>query len=114
MAKRGRPVRSDIRQNLIEILFIKGKAFGYELSKDYNKIFPKCTARVIYYHLRKGEQLGEFRVHKVIKEEGNFSWGSSVERIYYELGEKAAPRLNDHIKKFFEDNKEEKRSLKGL
>jgi hypothetical protein len=108
MAKRGRPVKSDIRQNLIEILFIKGKAFGYELAKDYNKIFPKCTARVIYYHLRKGEQLGEFRVHKVIMEEGNFSWGSSVERIYYELGNKATPKLNDRIKEFYEkDDKEE-------
>ncbi|MBT4824742.1 hypothetical protein HN695_04265 [Candidatus Woesearchaeota archaeon] len=102
MAKRGRPTKSPIRQNIVELLFVKGKAFGYELAKEYNQIFPKCTARVIYYHLKKGATLGEFKIHKIIKEEGNFSWGSTVERIYYELGDKAAPQVSDPVKKFFE------------
>ena len=105
MAKRGRPTRSQIRENLAEILYFKGKAFGYELAKLYNQIFPKCTSRVIYYHLKKGEQLGEFKVHKVISEEGNFSWGSTVERIYYELDDKSKPQINDEVKKFFDEQK---------
>lgn len=105
MAKRGRPVRSEIRENIAEILFFKGKAFGYELSKLYNEIFPKCTSRVIYYHLKKGQQLGEFKVNKVISEEGNFSWGTTVERIYYELDEKAKPQIKDCVKEFFDQKK---------
>ncbi|MBT4541258.1 hypothetical protein HOC35_07130 [Candidatus Woesearchaeota archaeon] len=102
MAKRGRPVRSEIRENIAEILYFKRKAFGYELAKLYNQIFPKCTSRVIYYHLKKGETLGEFKIHKIIKEDGNFSWGSTVERIYYELGEKATPQIKDQVKEFFD------------
>ncbi len=31
MAKRGRPVHSKIRQNVIEILYILGKAYGYDI-----------------------------------------------------------------------------------
>jgi hypothetical protein len=105
MVKRGRPVRSEIRENIAEILYFKGRAFGYELAKIYNEIFPKCTARVVYYHLKKGQQLGEFKVNKVISEEGNFSWGSTVERIYYELDEKSSPQIKDCVKEFFDKKK---------
>ncbi|MBS3121670.1 hypothetical protein J4434_02185 [Candidatus Woesearchaeota archaeon] len=104
-SKRGRPIGSNIRQNLIDLLFVKGKAFGYELSKSYNQIFPKCTSRVIYYHLNKGVQLGEFKVSKIVKEEGDFSWGSTVERIYYQLGEKAAPKDNEQVKQWLKENR---------
>jgi len=102
MASRGRPPKSQVRQNLVEILFIKGKAFGYELAKVHNSIFPKCTPRLIYYHLRKGTAMGIFKIQKIAKEQGDFSWGSSVERIYYELDENASPRLNPRAKKWFE------------
>lgn len=106
LVKKGRPIGSNIRQNLIDLLFVKGKAFGYELSKSYNKIFPKCTSRVIYYHLNKGVILGEFKVNKIVKEEGQFSWGSTVERIYYQLGEKAAPKDNEQVKLWLKEKKE--------
>lgn len=103
---KGRPAKSGIRENLVEILFFKKNAFGYELSKIYNQIFPKCTTRVIYYHLRKGTQLGEFKINKIVSEQGDFSWGSTAEKIYYELGEKAAPKMDLRVKEWI-DKKEE-------
>jgi len=51
MAKRGRPVKSEIRQNIVEILFYLKRAYGYDIYKVYIKIFPKVTLRSIYYHL---------------------------------------------------------------
>jgi len=102
---RGRPVRSEIRQNIIEILFHKGKAYGYDIFKIYKEIFPLVTMRVIYYHLKKGADLGEFKVDTVQKEEGNFSWGSSVEKIYYGLGPNAKPIGNSRIKEFLDSGK---------
>ena len=51
---RGRPVKSQIRQNIIEILFYLGKGYGYQISKIYNEAIPQVTQRSVYYHLRKG------------------------------------------------------------
>ena len=62
---RGRPVFSEIRQNIIEILFYLGKGYGYQVSKIYQKIFPACTREVIYYHLKKGVDLGEIKIKEV-------------------------------------------------
>jgi len=56
--KKGRPVKSEIRQNMVEILHFIPKAYGYELYKVYVAIFPKVTLRSIYYHLKKGVDLG--------------------------------------------------------
>lgn len=101
----GRPLKSEIRQNLVEILFFKKKAFGYELHKIYNKIFPKCTSRVVYYHLRKGAQMNIFKITEIISERGDFSWGYAAERIYYELGHNAAPIMDERVKIFFDNLK---------
>jgi len=65
---RGRPVRSVIRQNVVEILFHLGKAYGYDIYKIYKAVFPKVTLRSIYYHLKKGVSLGEFKVEKIEQE----------------------------------------------
>lgn len=89
--ERGRPVASQIRQNIVEILYFLNKGYGYDIYKVYRSIFPKVTLRSIYYHLKKGEQLGEFKVNKIQEEKGDYSWGSSVEKIYYTLGENAKP-----------------------
>lgn len=100
--KKGRPIGSEIRQNIIEILYFKGKAYGYEIYKIYREIFPKVTMRVIYYHLKKGVALEEFKVNKVQMEQGEYSWGGQAEKIYYELGDKAKPQMNDIVKAYFD------------
>lgn len=102
---RGRPTKSEIRQNLIEILAVKGEGYGYELAKIYNEIFPHCTRENIYYHLRKGVALGEFVLKEVKEEKGDYSWGSVVEKKYYALGPAAKPRGNERVRKFFEGRK---------
>ncbi|MBU1974477.1 MAG: hypothetical protein KKH52_03725, partial [Nanoarchaeota archaeon] len=90
--KKGRPTKSVIRQNVVEILYYLGQGYGYQIAKIYNEIFPTVTQRSVYYHLRKGKETKEIKMHKIEQEQGNFSWGSVVEKIYYTLGEKAAPR----------------------
>jgi len=100
---RGRPVKSEIRQNIVDILNNLKKGYGYEIYKIYIAIFPKCTREVIYYHLKKGLDTGEFIIKQTKQEKGNFSWGPIVEKTFYSLGPKAAPRVNkrvkDHLKK---------------
>ena len=102
MGKRGRPVKSEIRQNIIEILFYLKKAYGYDMYKIYIKIFPKVTLRSIYYHLKKGVALGEFRIESVLKEKGDFSWGGEVEKTYYAIGENAKPAGNERVKEYMD------------
>jgi hypothetical protein len=100
---RGRPVGSQIRQNIIEILFYLGKGYGYQISKIYNEIFPQVTQRSIYYHLKKGTQTKEINVNKIKEEKGDFSWGDTVEKIYYELGDAAQPKGENRVKEFLEN-----------
>lgn len=100
--KRGRPVKSDVRQNIVEMLAVMGKAYGYEIHRFYNELFPSCTRENVYYNLRKGVQLGEFELLEIKREEGNYSWGTVVEKKYYALGPKAEPKGDERVKKFFE------------
>ena len=100
--KKGRPIRSEIRQNVVEILHFINKAYGYEIYKVYVVIFPKVTLRSIYYNLRKGVDLGEFQVSKVEKQKGDYSWGTEAEKIYYSLGPNAKPLGNDRVKEYVE------------
>ena len=99
---KGRPVHSEIRQNMIEILFFMKEGYGYEIYKVYIAIFPKVTMRSIYYHLKKGVSLEEFKVNKIEREKGDYSWGGEAEKIYYGLGEKAKPTSNEKVKEYFE------------
>jgi len=108
MKKKGRPVKSEIRQNVVEILHHIQKAYGYELYKIYVAVFPKVTLRSIYYHLRKGISLGEFVINKIEKEKGDYSWGGEAEKIYYSLGPNAKPSGNDRLKEYFEAKKQAK------
>jgi hypothetical protein len=101
---RGRPVKSRIRQNMIDVLFFLKKATGYDIYKHYIKIFGRVTLRSMYYHLKKGTALKEFTINEIKQEKGEFSWGNTTEKIYYELGEKANPRLSDEIKEYFNSN----------
>ncbi|MBN2567626.1 hypothetical protein JXB02_06110 [Candidatus Woesearchaeota archaeon] len=103
--KRGRPTRSDIRQNIVEILALMGQGYGYEIFKTYVRIFPKATMRVIYYHLKKGLALEEFTVAEIKKEKGDFSWGGEVEKVYYGLGAHAKVAGDSRVKGFFAKQK---------
>jgi len=102
---RGRPLRSQIRQNVVEILYVLGRGYGYELAKIYNGIFPQVTQRSVYYHLRKGIETKEIKVHKIEQEKGDFSWGNYVEKIYYTLGDSAQPRGMKRVKEFLKKRK---------
>ncbi len=102
---RGRPIGSAIRQNIVDVLAVMGKGYGYDIYKAYRSIFPSVTMRSIYYHLNKGIETEEFKIAEVKKEEGNFSWGSTVTKTYYSLGPKAKPVVNHSIKAFFESKK---------
>ncbi len=99
---RGRPVKSQIRQNIIELLFFLKEGYGYDIYRHYKEIFPPVSMRVIYYHLKKGTDLGEFKINKIIKENGNFSWGNEAEKIYYSLGQEAHPVGNERVKEAIE------------
>jgi hypothetical protein len=101
---RGRPVRSQIRQNIVEILHYLGEGYGYQVAKMYNEIFPQVTQRSIYYQLQKGILTKEIEMYKIEQEEGEFSWGSSVEKKYYSLGKnaeaKGEKRVKEHLSKW--------------
>jgi hypothetical protein len=99
--KRGRPVRSAVRENIAEILFFLGKGYGYEIYKIYRALFPKVTRRLIYYHLKKGVDLKEFKVDKVEKVKGDYSWGSEAEKVYYTL-DRAKPKGNLKVKQYLD------------
>jgi len=102
---RGRPSKSEIRQNIVDILYFLKKGYGYDIYKIYITIFPKITMRSIYYHLKQGLKLEEFKIEKIEKEKGDYSWGSEAEKIYYSLAENANPRINERIKGYLEKKK---------
>lgn len=106
--RRGRPVQSKIRQNIQEILFVVGEAYAYNIYKIYKNVFAPCTMRSIYYHLKKGVSLREFKIKSVEKETGEYSWGSVAEKIYYSLDENSKPQLNEKVKKYIDMIKENK------
>ncbi len=103
---RGRPVKSDIRQNIVEILVYSGPAYGYDIYKHYINIFPRVTMRSIYYHLNKGLMTKEVKIDKVKKEKGDYSWGSDAEKTYYTLGPNAQPKDLKRIKEYFASKKQ--------
>jgi hypothetical protein len=91
--KAGRPAKSEIRQNIVELLYFMGNGYAYDIYKKYLDIFPKVTMRSIYYHLKKGVDTQEFVVHEIKSEKGEYSWGSDAEKIYYALGPAASPKV---------------------
>ena len=102
---RGRPVKSQIRQNILEILYHLKRGYGYDISKVYNSVFPAVTMRSIYYHLKKGVELNEIVVHKIKTENGEYSWGSAVEKTYYMMGPEGKAKGIPKIKSFLTKRK---------
>lgn len=103
--KRGRPAKSSIRQNIVEILYFLGDGYAYEIYKIYSAIFPPVTMRSIYYHLKKGVVTQEFVVKDIKKEKGDYSWGPEAEKIYYTLGPMAGPQVLGKVKAYFDKKK---------
>ena len=108
---RGRPVKSKIRDNMVEIIGFLGSGYGYQISKMYNQIFVQVTQRSIYYHLRKGVSTGEIEVNRIVEDSGDFSWGQKVEKIFYSLGPKANFRNLKRVEKFFDVHKIAKNNI---
>ena len=102
---RGRPIKSEIRQRIVEILAAlqdtgKSTAYGYGIFKIYRAVYPKATLRVMYYHLRKGTVTGEFKVEKMTQEKGTYSWGDSAAKVYYTLGPNAQPTGDPRVREY--------------
>lgn len=104
--RRGRPIGSPIRQNIVELLFYMKEAYGYRIHKVYEECFHTVTIESIYYHLKKGLKTGEFEISKVQIDKGDYSWGETSKKYMYKLGEhghaKVIPELHDKIKAFLE------------
>ncbi|MCX6775017.1 MAG: hypothetical protein NTY99_02920 [DPANN group archaeon] len=98
MKKRGRAVGSVIRDNLVELLFHLKQAHAYALYQKYKKAYGPVNIRSVYYNLTKGKELGVFEIKQIQKVEGDFSWGTSAERILYGLTDKAKPKGDMKIK----------------
>lgn len=97
-----RPAKSQVRQNIAAILHFMKRGYGYEIYKVYSLIFPKTTMRNVYYHLKKGVLIGEFKADSVERVKGEYSWGTEAEKTYYTLGPNAKPELSPRVKKHFE------------
>ncbi len=103
--KRGRPQGSPVRQNVTDLIAQFGEMHGYDVYRHYIKIFPKVSMRAVYYSLRNGVKKGFFKVAKIEKQTGTYSWGPEAQRVYYALGELAKPAGDARVRKYFEDIK---------
>jgi hypothetical protein len=107
--KRGRPFKSAVRQNIVNILAVMGEGYAYDIAKAYMDMFPKVSTRLIYYHLKRGVDLKEFSAKGTKTESGSYSWGSSADKHYYSLGPSASPSQAQSatvlIKDYFEKRK---------
>ena len=98
MAK-GRPLKTEIRENIASILKHTNIAYGYQIYKIYKDIFGNISLRNLYYNLKKGAELGEFVLINIKKEEGYFTWGNEAEHKYYTLGPYALLKKANEIQK---------------
>ncbi len=108
-AKLGRKPSSQIRNNIIELLFFLKSAYGYDLHKKYKKVFGPVSMRSVYYHLNKGVELGVFNIKEIQEVQGDYSWGTGVRRIVFGLGKNAKPlglqQVYDRLKQLHEQQR---------
>lgn len=95
----GRPIKSDVRQKIVNILYLKNPLCGYDIYKTYLQVYGKVSIRLIYYHLKKGLQTQEIEIAEIRKTRGDYSWGSEAEKIYYSVGKLAKPNIDENVKK---------------
>jgi DNA-binding PadR family transcriptional regulator len=94
----GRPQISKIRERLCEILSCIDKASGYDLHKIYVEVYGKVTIRSIYYNLHTGVLIGYFNIESIKQEQGEFSWGTEVEKKYYSIHPKGRKTMKTELK----------------
>lgn len=99
---RGRPLKSEVRERLVTILNYLDTAYGYQIAKIYNEVYPQVTQRLVYYHLRTGIKTGDFILQEVKQEKGEYSWGTTVEKTYYILGPNAKPKDEPRVEKLIQ------------
>jgi len=95
--KRGRPIRSDVRNRIESIIDAMGVGYGYEIYKIYRESFDSTSLRNIYYHLGKGVDEGVFVGVGSYPAEGEYTWGPTVERKFYVLGHNASGKKNEKL-----------------
>lgn len=96
--KLGRKPKSDIRDEMVELLYHLKEAYGYDLYKKYCKVYDKkVSMRSIYYHLNKGVELGIFNLKEVRDVKGDFSWGSGAKQVIFQLGTNATPKASTEV-----------------
>jgi|TARA_Y100000310_G_C20692101_1_gene822987 hypothetical protein len=94
---RGRPVKSVIRDRMQQIVDALGSAYGYEVYKIYKQVFEPVDIRSMYYHFKRGVDLGEFKQIGAKQEKGGFTWGRESTHIYYSLGQAASHKANSDL-----------------
>jgi hypothetical protein len=104
MAKKGRPLGSNVRDRIINILYQYRNLHGYGIHKVYEDIFGDVSRRLIYYHLDKGVEIGSVELAGTKEEEGNYSWGDTVQQKHYRLGPNAEPSYDERIAAYKEEN----------
>ena len=95
--RQGRPTRSVVRENIIEILSNLKEGYGYQIYKEYLQHYPKTTLRNIYYHLKKGVLLKELEIAKKDKLQKPNSWGADTEVTFYKLSINTKLRRETHV-----------------
>jgi hypothetical protein len=96
--KLGRKPKSQIRDEIVDLLYFLKEAYGYDLYKKYCKVYDKkVSMRSIYYHLNKGVELGIFNLKEIRDVKGDFSWGSGAKQIIFQLGTSAQPKGGKEI-----------------
>lgn len=108
----GRPLKSIVRERLVEILYLGGKMTAYDAHKHYIALFGATTRRNVYYQLEKGAVLNLFSIKQVVEEKGDYSWGETTRKVYYVLGKAALPKLDKHVKKYFDSINAEFRTVR--
>lgn len=98
--KQGRPVGSSVRDRMVNILYHYDHLHGYKIHDIYETVYEEVSRRLIYYHLDKGVKLGEFQLHSVEEQRGEYSWGDKVQRKRYELGPNAEPSFDKRLKNY--------------
>lgn len=79
-----RTKNSIVRQRILGLLFHLGSSYGYNIYKNYIKVFGETTMRNIYYHIKSLLRDKLINIKELKKIEGEFTWGSVSERVYYE------------------------------
>ncbi len=74
------------RKRIAAILYQMRVGYGYQIYKEYLRVFGKILMRTFYYNLKKGLSTGEFVLLSSKKERGIFTWGDEVKRNYYIVG----------------------------